>query len=157
MIASTKPALLRAVLWATLVAGALDIGAAVLLNLEYPAQVIFQSVASGWLGAAAYKGGWPAAALGLASHFAIMAIIATAFMTLVASRPVVRRQWLIAGVLWGAAVWVVMTYSVVPMSASPLPTPTPAKAIEGVLTHILMVGLPMAWIARRILGRSDTA
>lgn len=151
----SSPGFPRAVLNAALVAGALDITAAVLLNLKYGARTVFQSVASGWLGAAAYKGGWQTALLGLASHFAIMAGIAAVYMTLASLQPVLRRQWIVAGILWGVVVWVVMTYVVLPLSASPLPAPTVARAIEGIVVHILMVGLPMAVVAHRMLPSSE--
>jgi uncharacterized membrane protein YagU involved in acid resistance len=147
----------RATLLAELAAGTLDITAAVVENLEHPARVIFQSVASGWLGRATYEGGWPTAWLGLASHFAIMLVIAAIYMTLASLRPQLRRRWLTAGLVWGGVVWVVMTFVVVPLSASPLPLPDVSKADEGVLTHMVCVGLPMAWIARRVLGAPAAA
>jgi len=148
----TTGALVRATLMAGLIAGALDITAAVVENLKYPTRTIFQSVASGWLGSDAYKGGWSTAGLGLASHFGIMMVISAVYMALAAALPVLRRQWLAAGVTWGVAVWVIMSYVVVPLSASPLPSPTLESAVKGILTHVLMVGLPMAFIARRTMG-----
>jgi len=41
-----------------------------------PAQRLLQTVASGLLGKASYDGGWPTAALGLACHYAIVAVTA---------------------------------------------------------------------------------
>lgn len=152
MTTSTNGGLARATLIAGLIAGALDITAAVVENLQYPAQTIFQSVASGWLGSATYKGGWSTAALGLISHFGIMFVIAALYMALASRMDLLRRQWIAAGVVWGCAVWVAMTYVVVPLSAATLHAPTMESAIKGVLTHVFMVGLPMAFIARRMLG-----
>ena len=152
MTTSNTGALIRATLTAGLIAGALDITAAVVENLKYPAQTIFQSVASGWLGSATYQGGWSTAALGLVSHFGIMFVIAAIYMILASRVDLLRRQWIAAGVVWGCAVWVAMTYVVVPLSQATLHAPTMESAIKGILTHVLMVGLPMAFIARRMLG-----
>ncbi len=143
----------RAILLAALAAGTLDIGAAIVTNLQVPVRVVLQSVASGWLGADAYKGGWSAAWLGLASHYAIMLGIAAVYVLTAARIPVLRRQWLLAGVAFGVGAWAAMTYAVVPLSASTLPPPDSLMATIGpIVIHILCVGLPIAWIARRVLG-----
>ena len=148
---------LSTALFAGLLAGALDIAAAVVLNLQVTAQVVFQSVASGWIGAEAYRGGWPTAWLGLASHFGIMLGIAGVYVLLAMMQPSLRRHWLVAAVGWGVLVWVVMTWVVVPLSASPLPQPDLAGAIKGVLTHVIAVGLPMAALVRWRLGNGRVA
>lgn len=155
MTGSGKGAVARATLLATLAAGTLDIGAAILTNPQVPAQVVLQSVAGGWLGSAAYRGGWPTAWLGLASHFGIMLVIAAIYMVAAARVPALRRWWIGAGVVFGVAVWLVMAFVVVPLSASTLPGPADLTAALKPLTiHILAVGLPIAWIARRMLGRA---
>jgi uncharacterized membrane protein YagU involved in acid resistance len=152
MTGSDKGAVGRAILWATLVAGALDISSAILLNLGVGPRVVLQSVAGGWLGRATYQGGWPTALLGLASHFGIMLVIAAIYMTLASRRPLLRTQWLLAGAVWGVLVWLVMTLVVIPLSASTLSAPDTHHVVQGLIVHVLMVGLPMAWIARRVLG-----
>lgn len=152
MATSGKATLARATLLATLAAGTLDIGAAILLNLGVGPRVVLQSVAGGWLGRATYQGGWPTALLGLASHFGIMLGVAAIYMTLASRLPVLRSRWLAAGLLWGVAVWLVMSQVVVPLSASTLPAPDVPAIVQGLIVHVLMVGLPMAWIARRLLG-----
>ncbi|HYC67431.1 hypothetical protein [Brevundimonas sp.] len=146
-----------AILWATLAAGTLDIASAILLNLGVGPQVVLQSVAGGWLGRAAYQGGWPTALLGLASHFGIMLVIAAIYMTLAARQPLLRSQWLLAGVVWGVLIWLVMTLVVIPLSASTLSPPDAYHVVQGLIVHVVMVGLPMAWIARRRLGAPAAA
>lgn len=152
MTGSGKGAVALTTLLATLAAGTLDIIAAILTNLQVSAQVVLQSIASGWLGAAAWQGGWPTAWLGLASHFGIMLVIAAIYMTLALRLQILRSQWIAAGVIWGVAVWAVMSLVVVPLSASPLPAPDTFHVVQGLIVHVLMVGLPMAWIARRLPG-----
>ena len=153
MTGSGAGAVIRATLLATLAAGTLDIGAAILTNPQVPARVVLQSVASGWLGGAAYEGGWPTAWLGLASHFAIMLGIAAIFVIAAARLPVLRRQWFPVGVGFGVLVWLAMAFVVVPLSASSLPAPDSlTDAVKPLVIHILCVGLPIAWVARRVLG-----
>ncbi|MBL0968043.1 MAG: hypothetical protein IBJ02_02890 [Brevundimonas sp.] len=147
----------RATLIAGLAAGALDILAAILLNLRYGPVIVLQSIAGGWMGRAAYNGGWTTALLGLAAHFAIMLVVAAIYMALASRLPWMRRNWEIAGVAWGVLVWAVMNLIVVPLSASPLPIPDLMHIAQGLIVHILMVGLPMAWIARRIQGAPAAA
>lgn len=151
-VASTLT-LARTALYAGLLAGALDISAAIITNLQVPARVVLQSVAGGWLGPAAYRGGWPTAWLGLASHFALMLVIAVIFIAAAAAFPALRRFWFPVGVAFGVAVWLAMTFLVVPMSASTLTPPADLMtALKPVSVHILAVGLPIAWVARRMLG-----
>src|SRR5258707_8123666 len=60
---------------------------------------VLQSVASGWLGNAAFTGGTPTALLGLASHYLILFV--AAFLYLQASRrlPVLSRQAIACGAM----------------------------------------------------------
>ncbi len=143
----------RTALYAGLLAGALDISAAILTNPQAPARAVLQSVASGLLGAEAYRGGWPTAWLGLAAHFAIMLVIAAVFVAAAGALPALRRFWLPVGVVFGVAVWIAMTYVVVPLSASPISGPVDLMtALKPIVVHIVAVGLPIAWVARRMLG-----
>ena len=151
MTLPTTLTLARTALYAGLLAGALDITAAIVTNLQVPARVVLQSVAGGLLGPAAYRGGWPTAWLGLASHFAIMLVIAVIFVA--AAVPALRRLWIPVGVVFGVAVWLAMAFVVVPMSASPLTPPADIMtALKPIMVHIVAVGLPIAWVARRMLG-----
>ena len=157
MTRSASAAAIRAVPLATLVAGTLDIGAAIVTNPQVTAQVVLQSVAAGWLGPATYRGGWPTAWLGLASHFGVMLGIAAVFVFAATRLPALRRLWFPAGVAYGVAVWLAMTYVVVPLSASTLPPPDLTAALKGLAIHMLCVGLPIAGITRRVLGAPAAA
>jgi len=61
-----------------------------------------------------------------------------------------RTQWVLLGLLFGAAVWVVMNLVVLPLTAvahGPIPT---AAVINGLIGHALFVGLPSAFFARQV-------
>jgi hypothetical protein len=143
---------LRAALWGAAIAGTLDIVYAIVFFgfRGVPAMRILQSVASGLLGAPAYRGGWPTAALGLALHFAIMFVIALLFVA--ASRRVValRRHAIAAGASYGLVVYVVMNFVVVPLSAVPQRGGSAATLVIalGLLVHVVLVGIPIALCAK---------
>jgi hypothetical protein len=142
----------RAILWGGLIAGTMDILAACINTTLRggSALKVLQSIASGWLGADAYKLGFKAAALGLVSHFFI-ATVATA-VYYAASRKLdllVRRAWW-CGPAYGIAVYLFMNFVVFPLSAVPFRfTFRPGPVITAVLIHIFCVGLPIALTVRR--------
>jgi len=141
-------------LWllATLVAGALDITAAIVvsrLGRGVPAARVLQSVASGVLGRGAFEGGTGAAALGLLLHFLLMAAIAGIYVLAYQRSALLRSSPIALGVVFGLLVYVVMTYVVVPLSASPIRTPAGRDLLIGMVVHIVCVGLPIALIVAR--------
>ena len=140
----------RAVVYGTLVVGILDAADALIffgLKGATPTR-IFQSIASGLLGRAAFSGGLRTALLGVALHFIIAFLIVSTF--LVASRyiRILRRAPVSSGLIYGIAVYLVMNFVVVPLSAAgrgPLSWPV---VVNGVLIHMLGVGLPTSLFAR---------
>jgi uncharacterized membrane protein YagU involved in acid resistance len=140
----------RALVYGTLLVGILDgLDAVVFFGLRGAQPIrIFQSIASGLLGRQAFAGGLATAALGLALHFFIAFTIVAVF--LVASRriPALVRAPLVSGILYGLAVYFVMNYIVLPLSAV-----TPGRFvwpvfINGILIHMFGVGLPASLVAR---------
>lgn len=148
-----RSAWLRTTLVAGLVAGALDILAAILLYLRVGPLVVLQSVASGLLGGAAYDGGAATALLGLILHLAIALIAAGVYVFTAQRVALLRARAIQCGVLFGLAMFAVMNYLVVPLSRADVTPPTPAGMIQQMLVHVLLFGLPVALIARRMLKR----
>jgi hypothetical protein len=132
-----------------LLAGVLDITAA-FVRWGRPIRIL-QGIASGILGPQAFHGGWGAAALGLALHFVIAFSAAAVYSS--ASRKLVflRSRAVVWGLLYGIAVYMFMSWVVVPLSAFPkskAPFSVTGFAIS-LLTHMLCVGLPIALAVRR--------
>jgi len=142
---------LRSIALGTLVAGTLDISAAILrwLPQGVSATRVLQSIAGGLLGRETFAGGAPTAALGLLLHFSIMSVIVTVFYVASRRLPALTRHWLRYGVAYGAAVYSVMTFIVVPLSALHAPMPSPSAIAQVLMVHIVCVGLPIAFITRR--------
>jgi hypothetical protein len=147
-------ALLRPILLATLVAGTLDILAAVFLSTVFGhgPMPMLRGVASGpFPGASDWGTG--GSVLGLAVHFTLMAIMASVYMVAASRYPALRAKPIQWGVIYGLITYAVMNLAVVPLRfGSPLPPSTRAIATQ-LFCHIFLVGIPMALIAARYLGR----
>jgi hypothetical protein len=147
-----RKGIVRAALWGTAIAGTLDIVYAIVFYglRGVAATRILQSVASGLLGAPAYRGGVPTALLGLALHFAIMFVVAALFVAASVRLAPLRRHAVAAGAAYGLAVYAVMNYIVLPLSAFPQRGGTPAMLVValGLLVHVALVGIPIALCAK---------
>ena len=111
-------------------------------------QVILQSIAAGLLGPASFSGGMPTAFLGAFLHFFISCGIAAVFWFACQRMPILFRRPVTYGASYGVVVYLVMIYVVVPLSnATPVPF-IPSWFVASVLGHIVLVGLPIALIAR---------
>jgi hypothetical protein len=115
------------------------------------ARRVFQGVAAGLLGReAAVAGGTPTTLLGLALHLGIATTIVAVYV--LASRRVaalVERPYLY-GPLYGAAVYFVMNWVVIPLSAigGRSPRAVTVVTVTGLLVHLFLIGLPAALFAR---------
>lgn len=142
--------LARPIALATLIAGTLDILAAVSLTLIYGREPtnMLRYVASGPFPPAT---GWGAggAALGLATHYALMAIMAAFFIVAARERPVLRERPLLWGLIYGLVTYVVMNLVVVPLRFPSAFPPRPVSVATQLFCHILLVGIPIALVAAR--------
>lgn len=146
--------------WKPILLGALAVGALDLLDafiffgLRGASPIrILQSIASGLLGKAAFSGGVPAAALGVMLHFFIAAGIVTTLVLASRRLPELVQRPLVFGPLYGIAVYAVMNLVVVPLSAAASGPQVPVVVLNGVLIHMLGVGIPAALAARAAAGR----
>jgi uncharacterized membrane protein (UPF0136 family) len=149
--------LVRPIVIATLIAGTLDILAAIGLTLYYGKRTVgemLSGVASGpFPGAETWGTG--GAIAGLAVHFTLMAIMVAVFV-LAATR--LRRLWqqpILWGVFYGLATYVVMNLIVIPLRfGTPIPPPTRA-IITQLFCHVVLVGIPIALVtAKHFRSRS---
>ena len=116
---------------------------------------ILHSVAAGWLGRdAAIAGGVPAALLGLVSHYLIAACMAATYYLFARRIAVLVRKPLAFGALYGVALYLVMNFVVVPLSAAGTGQPHAWSWMDAthLLAHMFLVGVPCAWFARRAMG-----
>lgn len=140
----------RTIVTATAVAGTLDILAATGLTLFYGRITVpdmLRFVASGPFPAAPQWGG-AGALLGLAVHYALMAIMVAIFVLAIRRRPQLNANSLLSGIGYGLMTYVVMNLLVVPIRFGVWP-PKPLSILTQLFCHIMLVGIPIAVIARR--------
>ena len=141
----------KAIVWAGLIAGAMDITAAFIVYGFFGATPmrILQGIASGLLGPQAFEGGMATAALGLLCHFTIAFGAGTVFFLLSRQMPFLTRQFILAGVLYGIAVYFFMGRVVIPLSRVHRNPFSLKMMIIGVTIHIFCVGLPISTTVKR--------
>ena len=117
----------------------------------YPLIAVYQYMASGALGNAAFQGGIGTALLGALFHFFVSFVVAAVFILSADRIPLLRRHAIPGSLVYGCGVFIVMNLIVLPLSAAPpLPSPTTPQIILNILDHILVVGLPLGIIVRRM-------
>jgi hypothetical protein len=136
---------------------------------------VLHSVAAGWMGRdASNAGGLPTALLGLVTHFAIATCMAAVFVQAARRWPGLIARPVLWGLIYGFGLYVAMNYVVAPLSAAHPSGHFPAGLgelldrlrtsfsaikpknnvpllIGTLFTHMVLVGLPIALIARREL------
>ncbi len=137
------------------VAGIVDLVYAVMFvrPAGMPAIIVPQSIASGVLGMAAFRGGGTSAALGIALHFAILLVAAAIYfragrrLTALVARP------LSSGLLYGLAFYLFMHGVVLPLSRAPHFKSAPLTMAADLLVHVILIGPIIALAAYRAWAR----
>jgi len=140
-----------AILWSGLIAGAMDIAAAFVnwgLRGIRPTRIL-QGIASGLLGPSAFQGGRGTAALGGVLHFFIAFSAATVFFLASRRLAFLTQRAVLAGALYGVAVYTFMYWVVVPLSAVRRGPFSWEATIIAIITHIFCVGLPISLVVKR--------
>lgn len=137
---------------ATLLSGTLDILFAVLLTLwrgREPAAML-RFVASGPFPQAK---DWGAAGsiVGLFVHFTLMAIMVALFVIAAHRRSSLLDRPILSGLAYGLITYAAMNWIVVPLRFGTPLMPTPLALGTQLFAHVVLVGLPTAFIARRYL------
>jgi hypothetical protein len=148
---------LQVVLFAALVAGALDITAA-LANSYFSSGIkperVFRFIASGIFGKAAFTGNNSMIVLGATFHFTIAFIFALFFAILYPRLKFLSRNIFITGILYGIFAWLVMTFLVLPLSNTPgTRSPTVRGIIFQLMFHIFLIGIPITLIIHNHLSK----
>jgi hypothetical protein len=142
---------LQAIFWAGTACGLLDITAAFItwgVQGVSPSRLL-QAIASGWLGAEAFQGGWQASLLGAFFHFFIAFSAATVFYVASRTMRFLTQHAILSGVAYGVAVYLVMNFVVIPLSCLHAAPFSPARALLAIATHMVCVGLPIALVVKR--------
>jgi hypothetical protein len=147
---SSKPALAIAVGGA--VAGALDLTQAMILF----GKTIPLAIAGGLLGPRAFQGGAGIYILGVLLHFFIACSAAAIYFAVSRKLKFLTEFPVACGLFFGAAVELVMTLVVLPLSALHAMGPyTYRDLVSGFLVHMTVVGLPISFSMWLFAGQPD--
>jgi uncharacterized membrane protein YagU involved in acid resistance len=145
------------ILKATLIAGSLDIVAALLMffiKTEKNPVLVLKYIASAVMGKSAYSDGFMMPLLGLIFHFLVAFAWATIFFFLYPRIKTVIKHSIVAGLLYGIAVWLAMNLLVLPLTQLPKASFTLSQALIGMVVLMLAIGLPIALIVANYYRRS---
>lgn len=146
--AAQSGGLLRPILIGGVIAGAFDLtGAFISFGPDNP-----HIIAAGLIGLQASRSGgaftW---ILGVLLHFTI-AISAAAIYCLSSRRlPFLRDNWLICGMFFGIAIFLVMNLFVLPLCAFHFTGPYQYRGLlQGILVHMTIIGLPISFSLHKL-------
>ena len=156
-----KPRAFSTIVYGGLVVGLLDLLFAFTLYgliLGVPPLRIFQSVAAGVIGrTAATAGGVRTFLLGILLHFIVATCIAAVYYLATLLLPGLIRHAVVSGLTYGIIAYFGMRYLVMPLSAIGQSGRLPRVPIllTELVGHALLVGLPIALLARRSAGGAN--
>ena len=129
-----------------LIAGILDLAqACILFGWHVPL-----TIAAGLLGPQARHGGVGTYVLGVVLHFFIACSAAAIYYMAGRRLAFLKEHPLVCGLFYGMAVELVMGYVVLPLSALHDRGPYELRdVIQGLLVHMVVVGLPISFSVRR--------
>jgi hypothetical protein len=109
-----------------------------------------RAIAGGLLGRGAFTGGAGVYALGVALQFFIAVSAATVYYAASRKLEFLKPHFLVCGLFFGIAVYLVMNLIVLPLCALHVSRPIPIRdMIQGLLVHMVIIGLPIAYSVRR--------
>jgi len=145
-LSSGRRSALFAIAVGGLVAGALDLTQACILFGSHVPLLI----SAGLLGRQALNGGTPLYILGIFLHFFIALSAAAVYYEASHRLVFLKQNPLICGLFYGAAVEVVMSYIVLPLSALHDRGPYELHdVLQGLAVHMVVIGLPISFSIRR--------
>jgi len=146
-LSGEKPRALLSILVGGLIAGALDLTSA----FYFYGRGVPRVIAAGLLGRGVIGGsGTGVYVLGILLHFFIALSAAAVFYLVSRKLEFMTAHFIVSGLFFGIGLNLVMTLIVLPLSALHASAPIPRRdLIQGLLIHMLLIGLPIAFFARR--------
>ncbi len=150
-IKSNKNETVLTILWLGFVTGTLDAMAALIWsyseNPKVGADIIFEFIASGVFGKAAFTSGGVMIVAGLVLHYLIAFLFTMVFYLLYPlCDKLIRNKYVIA-ILYGTVAWLVMNLAVVPLSKIGYHSIKVQSILIGIAILIVCIGLPVALVA----------
>lgn len=147
--------LLITILVTGLIAGTLDILAAIFILAGGNAGGVFKYIASGALGKAALEGGSEMIALGALFHYIIALSWTTLYFLLYPKVPFLKQNKWINAIIYGIIVWTVMNLIVLPLTQIAPRTFNVSGVLKNMVILIICIGLPAALSADKFYKRIE--
>ena len=151
--------MVKLILAAGLLVGTLDISAAFVdyyISTGKNPLMVLPYIASGVFGKTALAGGTTMMIAGLVFHYIIAFIFTVLFFWIYLEIGFIFANRVLTGVLYGLFIWAIMNLVVVQLSNAPH-APVNAmkwpKVIKSMLILIFMIGMPLSFIADKVLLR----
>jgi hypothetical protein len=140
--------LLRPILVGGAIAGTLDLIAAFITY----GPLVPRGIAAGLIGrTAAIHGGAVVWVLGVILHYFIAFSAATVYCLTSRKLEFLWDHFIVCGLLYGMAFYLVMKLIVLPLSAIHLAGPYQLRdLLQGLIVHMVIIGLPIAWSLRKL-------
>ena len=145
---------LKIILWSGLLVGTLDLLSAfvdVYISGKDPLLVL-NFIATGAFGKTTLATGTTGQIAGFVFHYLIAFAFTFLFFWLYPRMEIMRRNWLLTGIVYGIFIWVIMNLIVVRLShiqSRPLSAIQLKNVVKGGLILIGMIGLPLSFIAKK--------
>jgi uncharacterized membrane protein YagU involved in acid resistance len=153
-----RQAALKIILIAGLCAGLLDGASAVIILAKMNLERVFRYVASAVFDKAAFTGGKEMMVYGILFHFAIALCWAAVYYFFYQKVPLVRRNFIISGILYGVVVWIAMNLLLVPLTHVKQAPFTFEGIAKNMVILMYAIGLTIAFITHRFCaaaGKKD--
>ena len=144
-----KQAIVKNILFSGLIAGTLDISAAILFLANGNAAGVLKYIASGAFGKDAFTGGDEMLAWGVLFHYLIAMSFATFYFLIYPHLPFLRQNKWINALLYGIFVWATMNLLIVPMSHITSTAFNWVSALKNIAILVVCIGLPISLLADR--------
>ena len=147
-------AAVRAVIIATVIAGTLDILSAFVYAVMAGGTPlgVLSGIGSAIVDREAFASPYILPAIGLALHFGIMLVMAAVYLLAASRIPLLTRLPVLSGIGYGLALWGVMYWVVLPQRWPTMfpvdPRLDPKGFAEDLFSHIMLVGIPIALVAK---------
>lgn len=136
-----------------LIAGTLDIADSLIFNAfrHITPEMIFQYIASALTGRWAFGAGMASVLLGMAIHYTIAFFWTVVYWVASGRVGVLIRRPVLCGLVYGAVVYLIMNFVVLPLTRLPhaRAAMTPAARINAVLAMLFCIGLAVAVLTAR--------
>lgn len=113
---------------------------------------ILQSIAAGWYGKASHSLGATSVVVGALSHYAIATAFVWAYWYAARRMPVLTRKPVPYGALYGLALYALMNFVVLRLSATGMPKFDDVPWVASSVCMHVLLGILCAWFARKAVA-----